>query len=260
MSQNLKFFVEYWLTTYKKQPSTGTNYSDNVLRTILRGKSILDKTQRSFNISPSFEKFQMMEIFTTMEESFIIQNPVTLKALADPLRMEIMRLLKTPATVKELGTALHKSPTKLYYHVNMLEKSGVIQVVETNIVSGIIEKKYRIVARSFQISDSLLSDSNANDESNAAFLQTIFGITQTELKRSIKAKLLKPKQTKTDDHGLLFRSNLNLTEAQFNHFSEQLEAILKELDDTSIANDANSEGTRPFAITVAYYPVAPLES
>lgn len=194
-----------------------------------------------------------------MEETFIIQTPATLKALADPLRMEIMRLLKTPKTVKDLGSALNHPPTKLYYHVNMMEKSGVIQVVETNIVSGIIEKKYQIVARNFQISDSLLSGSEAVDENTEAFLQSIFSITQTEIKRSIQADLLNPDNNEKEEHGLLFRSNLSLSEAQFNHFSERLEHLLNELDTLSQTNEANAEETRPFAITLAYYPVTTLD-
>lgn len=194
-----------------------------------------------------------------MEENFIIQDSETLKALADPLRMEILRLLKTPKTVKEIGQALHKHPTKLYYHVNMLEKCGVILVVETNVVSGIIEKKYQLAARNFQIRDGLLSDNEAIDDNTDAFLQTIFGMTQAEVKNSIRAEQLTPSNEKNEQYGLLFRSQLTLTEAQFLLYQNKFESLLKELDEVSHHNDEHSDSMKPFAITLAYYPVTKLD-
>ena len=75
-----------------------------------------------------------------LEEEFIIDNVDALKMIADPLRLQIMRSLEKPRTVKDLAAQLDIPATKLYYHVNQLETHKIIRVVDTRIVSGIIEK------------------------------------------------------------------------------------------------------------------------
>src|SRR3954467_12474429 len=81
-----------------------------------------------------------------------------LKVFSDPLRQQIIEaLLDDAKTVKQVAVELDLAPTKLYYHVNLLEEHGLIQVTETRIVSGIIEKHYRAAAREFAIERSLLT-------------------------------------------------------------------------------------------------------
>jgi DNA-binding transcriptional ArsR family regulator len=70
-----------------------------------------------------------------------------LKALADPLRLQILIELLDPKTVKEVAAVVGGSPTRLYYHVNILEKAGLIRVVSRRKVSGIEERRYRTVER-----------------------------------------------------------------------------------------------------------------
>ena len=88
-----------------------------------------------------------------LEEEFIIENVEALKMIADPLRLQIIRNLDEPRTVKELAERLDKPATKLYYHVNQLEKHQIIRVVDTRIVSGIIEKHYRVTAKSYHVAN-----------------------------------------------------------------------------------------------------------
>jgi len=68
------------------------------------------------------------------------------KAAADPLRIRMgLLLLEEPHTVKELAAALDVPPTRLYYHVRLLEEHGLIEVVERRLVSGIEERRYRAI-------------------------------------------------------------------------------------------------------------------
>ena len=78
------------------------------------------------------------------DEIFRITNPATLKVLADPLRIEILRAFRNPKTVKEVSSKVGMPATKLYYHVNLLEKHKLIQVVGINIETGIVEKQYQV--------------------------------------------------------------------------------------------------------------------
>lgn len=74
----------------------------------------------------------------------------TLKALADPLRLRLLSALMPGSaqalpvmTVKELAAALGEPQTKLYRHVKQLEAAGLIQVVASRVVSGIVEQRYQ---------------------------------------------------------------------------------------------------------------------
>ena len=83
-------------------------------------------------------------------ETLQIDDLETLKIVADPRRKQLIDLLRDDAaTVKELAGALHVSPKSLYYHVNLLPKHGLIRVVDTRLVSGITEKRYRPTAYLF---------------------------------------------------------------------------------------------------------------
>lgn len=98
-------------------------------------------------------------------EEFIVDDFDTLKILADPLRIRILDLMRDPCTVKEVANELDIPPTKLYYHINQLEKHGLIVLVETRIVSGIIEKHYQTAAHTIRVARQLLSPSpDANQE------------------------------------------------------------------------------------------------
>ena len=108
---------------------------------------------------------QKMEEPTHLAQEFLVDDLEMLKVIAHNTRLDILQSLKKPKTVKEIARLLKLPATKLYYHVNLMEKHGLIQVVETNIVSGIVEKKYQVVARNYRIDDQLLADQSTNTES-----------------------------------------------------------------------------------------------
>ena len=87
-----------------------------------------------------------------------IDDVVTLKALADPLRMKIMRILGKHArdkarimTVKQLAEELGEPTTKLYRHMKQLLAVGLIQVAEVRLVGGIVEQHYRVAQKSLRL-------------------------------------------------------------------------------------------------------------
>src|SRR3954467_13426431 len=89
---------------------------------------------------------------------YTITTLEALKVFADTLRQQIIEaLLDGSKTVKQIAAELELAPTKLYYHVNLLEEHGLISVSETRIVSGIIEKHYTAAAHEYYIERSLLT-------------------------------------------------------------------------------------------------------
>lgn len=72
-----------------------------------------------------------------------ITTPGQLKALANPVRAKILRMLEDrPASAKELGELLDMSHGKVGHHVKVLRDSGFIEVVDERPVRAVSEKFY----------------------------------------------------------------------------------------------------------------------
>jgi len=86
-----------------------------------------------------------------MEESFILEDLEKIKSVADPLRVNVLRILiERQATVKQVADILGQSSAKMHYHVKELEKQELIKLVQTMEKGGILEKYYRAIAKSYQ--------------------------------------------------------------------------------------------------------------
>jgi predicted ArsR family transcriptional regulator len=182
---------------------------------------------------------------------FLVDDLETLKVVAHSTRLDILQSLKRPKTVKEIAHLLNSPATKLYYHVNLMEKQGLIQVVETNIVSGILEKKYQVVAHHYRIDNRLLSDQAAASEDLERMLDTIFNVTRTEIQRSVQQTNHNP--FAENDDGILWRASLRLTITQHAEFHARLKAILDELTQQSTAGSTDQQSL--YGLTLAYYPI-----
>jgi DNA-binding transcriptional ArsR family regulator len=66
-----------------------------------------------------------------------------LRALAHPLRLRILELFaECPRTTKQVADLLGEPPTRLYHHVNALERAGLLLLKETRANRGTVEKWY----------------------------------------------------------------------------------------------------------------------
>lgn len=96
-------------------------------------------------------------------DHLIIDSLETLKVLSDPTRLEIMKYIgevnkrDQRCTVKQLAKLMEVPPTKLYYHIKLLEEKELLIVGDTRIVSGIIEKHYQVAAMEITLSQNALS-------------------------------------------------------------------------------------------------------
>jgi DNA-binding transcriptional ArsR family regulator len=91
-------------------------------------------------------------------DTYELETLEQLRAIADELRTRIVEALSHRAmTVTQLGEMLGQAPAKIHYHVRELERVGLVRLVATRAKSGILEKYYRAIARSFTASKTLLS-------------------------------------------------------------------------------------------------------
>ncbi|MEW5830570.1 MAG: substrate-binding domain-containing protein [Chloroflexota bacterium] len=80
-----------------------------------------------------------------------------IKLLADPRRMEILRLLMAaPATLTQLARTLGQSPAWVRHHVLALESANLIELAETRLVGKVTEKYYRARASALLLQEVIL--------------------------------------------------------------------------------------------------------
>jgi len=196
-------------------------------------------------------------------EHLVVLDPATLKVLSNPLRVEIVRQLSEPRTVTEVAERLDYPRTKLYYHVNLLEEHGLIRVVGSNLVSGIVEKRYQIAAREFRIDRSLLLGGSAEELHEV--LRCMFDDPRQEVRYSVEAGLLDFDKRVDEAQGelammpqthILARLHVSLTPEQFKHYHQQLMAVVGELSEMERQTPPDAEGRRAYGMLLALYPLA----
>lgn len=183
------------------------------------------------------------------------------RVLADPLRMRLIEAMASeadrPWSVKELARSLGEPPTKLYYHVNMLEEHGLMLVTSSQLVSGILEKRYQLVAQSFGVDRALLTTGDAGvGEALHGVLSTILSTTEEDVRASIQAGI----GSLHVDHGereriVLSKSIDRLTPEQATAFRDRLDALI-----TEFARDPDGKPEdqgQPYGLVIAFYPMAP---
>jgi DNA-binding transcriptional ArsR family regulator len=117
-----------------------------------------------------------------LADRIALTEPSQVKAISHPLRTTILGLLhERAATVNELAAALGRPKSTVAYHVTVLAKAGLLQVVRTRRVRAIDERFYGRTARMFYVGVETTADGGEmprdfNDfevaarESAAAFL------------------------------------------------------------------------------------------
>lgn len=190
------------------------------------------------------------------QNSFLIQDRETLKVMADPLRSQILDiLLNAPHTTKQVAGKLGLSSSKLYYHFNLLEKYGLIQVVETRQVANLVEKHYQAVATSFDLAPGLIATNTEEGKENANELViSIIDATRDDILRSLQARYQQLEQGAPEHprRMVINRHLSRLPEARAIEFQERLCALLEEF--VSADCPAGTPDTFPYAFTGALYP------
>ncbi len=189
-------------------------------------------------------------------EELVVGSLETLRAIADPLRIRVLEAFaKAPRTVKQAAADLKLPPTKLYYHVNVLEEHGLLRVVGTRVVSGIIEKSYRTAAKRIH-SDSRLFALEAEERSQVpdALLGAVLDTTRADLKREIEAGRLDPAPDAPITRSAFIARGLRpLPPDQARELTLRLSHLLDEF----AASEADEGGeNQVYSLTLVLFPMA----
>lgn len=183
----------------------------------------------------------------------MVRSLDALRVISDPLRLRLVAALwERSRTVKELSTIVHIAPTKLYYHVDLLERHGFIKVDSTRIVSGITEKRYRAASRDIRVDRKLLAAEHP-EEMLDGLLAAVLDATRTEAERSARnGTMLLDADSSSPRAALLSRAQVRLTPQQ----AVALRAQLDELVARAQTNDPQGEEAAQYDLTVAFFPIS----
>jgi DNA-binding transcriptional ArsR family regulator len=189
-------------------------------------------------------------------KSFRITDLETLRAVSDPLRVQIVELLAENLTVKQVAEKLGLAPSKLYYHFTTLEKLGLIEVAETRMVSNMVEKVYRSSADLVDVDPALFkfAREGANESLNMVINSTI-DATRDDIIRSLQARQFQLEQGEAEQPRRFIINRLvsRISEERIGEFQDRLVKLLQEFESENAAS-ARKTDLQPYALTVAFYP------
>lgn len=183
-------------------------------------------------------------------------DPAKLRVLADPVRSFVVySLVPRAKTVKELAAELDCPPTRLYHHLQQLEKHGLVFVERTRLVSGITEKHYRAVARDWVLERTGLDvrgpGGAARLESLLAF---VFDQSRLEIRRQVELGAIELERRAPQRGALMaVRNVLKLNDARADRLYRRLHEFWQEYE--AAAKEPDEDG-RFYAFAVTLYPNA----
>lgn len=188
---------------------------------------------------------------------FVITSLETLKVFSDPLRQQIIEtLLDGSKTVKQIAAELDLAPTKLYYHVNLLEQHQLIAVTETRIVSGIIEKQYQASARRFRLERSLLTPGQSGTSAVDTVIDAMIEPLRAEIHRGINSGLIDTSENAPQTRKLrISREVSKLSQEEAEAFYARLEAFIDEFN--SYRSNHENDDAQAYTLIIGVYPIQP---
>jgi DNA-binding transcriptional ArsR family regulator len=89
-----------------------------------------------------------------LPETLHLTTDEQLRAVSNLTRHRIMAVLRfEPATITQVAERLGLAKGSSSYHLRLLERAGLVKVVRTRKVRGVVERYYAMAARSIELPD-----------------------------------------------------------------------------------------------------------
>lgn len=177
-----------------------------------------------------------------------------IRVLADPLRIRLLQAFCEESTTKQVADRLGEKPTKLYHHVEALEKVGLIELSRTRQNRGTLEKYYLAVARTFEADSGAFAAAASDPAGEEAgslrgMVSTIFETTRDELQALIDSGRA---EEALEEEGVLSYCEVRASPKVVRELQQRLRALLQSLADS---DDDDSEDQQRYRLTLAYFPL-----
>ena len=177
-----------------------------------------------------------------------------IRVLADPLRIRILELLcDEELTTKQVAGKLDEKATRLYHHVEALERVGLIRLARTRQNRGTIEKYYIGVAKAFRADSRAFMGQPGTNETGEALVAMVGTITDTAANEMRKLVMNPGGPESLEANGLLSFIEINTGQAEIDTLQAKLHDTVTKLADDCAEEPV--EGDRRYRLLVAYYPL-----
>ncbi len=181
-----------------------------------------------------------------ISESYVVSDLAQIKALADPLRHKILyAFVDQPRTTKQVATLLNEPATKLYHHVDLLDKLGFLRLVETRQKRGTTERYFQAIAKRFHISASQLGPAAATFVEE--MFENVFEDAIEQVRKAVHEGVIKPEAN--PGRTLVSSQVLWLNDKERKLIIERLGNVDDEF------NEERNEGADPYHLVMAFYPI-----
>ena len=172
-----------------------------------------------------------------------------LRALAHPLRLRLLEEFAGAArTTMQVAAALGEPPTRLYHHVNALERAGILRLARTRQVRGTTEKYYEVAKKSFGVVSGP-EVTGAMRGSLRHVAHSLFDRARSDLLEAIATS----SKLGPDTAPVAFRMLLTVSPAQLAVVRRKLLATLSTIRKECKRQPASPDALR-WALTVAFAP------
>lgn len=142
------------------------------------------------------------------------------RTLAHPVRLKLLETLaECPRTTKQAAAIIGVPTTRLYHHVNALEKVGLIKLKETRPVRGVVEKYYEAVARKIMVGPGVFGDKRLGE---------VAGSVIEQAGRDLSEALDRIPTTPENLSPVALRATVTATPAQIAALRKKLVALLRQ--------------------------------
>ena len=181
--------------------------------------------------------------------TFEIEDVRVLEVMNNAVRLRIMRHLMEPTTVRQLAERLEVPVTRLYYHLNLLEEVGVIEVVEMRKSGAMQQRVYRAVATDFAPVAGLLERTEDKERVVKAAIGMVLDGARLDATAGLLDQFGEDPDSEVDAATALGRAVVPLTRAGALKIVEMIGDVVEEMTGR---DDPNG---REYAFSFVFFPM-----
>ena len=191
-------------------------------------------------------------------EVYTVSDLEQIKVMADPLRLRLLEhFCKNEMTTKQVAEELGEKPTRLYHHVDALERVGLIRLTRTRQTRGTVEKYYQAVARMIKAEPALFSPDAGTGESDEDAIEDLttqlLDRTAGELREVLR--FAQNNEYEMEDEPLVTFAEVHAPPDQVKEFQDKLMAFLQEQSAEHQDIEGPQEGWRRFRLSIMLFPL-----
>jgi DNA-binding transcriptional ArsR family regulator len=175
-----------------------------------------------------------------------------LRALAHPLRLKLVEAFAGGArTTMQVAAELGEPPTRLYHHVNALERAGILALARTRQVRGTTERYLEVAKKRLGV----IQASRVTAATRAP-LRGLAAMVLDEARDDLLSAMADLGSTTKETAPVALRMLLSVSPARIPELRKRLLGLIKSLQEECRAEGPRRKDAVPWALTVAFAPRA----